>query len=78
MYMEDFVRIHCFLARNFNNTEDKLQLPLVLRSLVSVLGYRDFVHEIGKFCPLPEPIRLLDFQDTARSEKSTVLSHSSY
>ena len=29
--------------------------------------YRDRGQEIGKYCPLPEPIRLQDSQDTARS-----------
>ena len=29
--------------------------------------YRDSGQEIGKYCPLPEPIRLQDSQDTARS-----------
>ena len=30
--------------------------------------YCDRGQEIGKYCPLPEPIRLQDSQDTARSQ----------
>ena len=32
--------------------------------------YRDRGQEIGKYCPLPEPIRLQDSQDTARSRSN--------
>ena len=32
--------------------------------------YRDRGQEIGKYCPLPEPIRLQDSQGTARSRSN--------
>ena len=38
-----------------------------LHSALSVVGYHDRGQEIGKYCPLPEPIRLQDSQDTTRS-----------
>ena len=38
-----------------------------LHSALSVVSYHDLGQEIGNYCPLPEPIRLQDSQDTARS-----------
>ena len=37
----------------------------MLRLSLCVLCYRDRGQEIGKFCPLPQLIKLLDSQDTA-------------
>ena len=49
---------HVLKLRSFNS-----QLP----SALSVVGYHDRGQEQGKHCSLPEPIRLQDSQDTARS-----------
>ena len=38
-----------------------------LHSALSVVGYYARGQEMEKYCPLPEPIRLQDSQDTARS-----------
>ena len=53
-----------FLVRKFNNTM-ALNANLQLRSSLGVLGYHDRGEEIEKFCPLPQPIGLLDSQYTA-------------
>jgi len=39
-----------------------------LHSGFGIVGYHDRGQKIGKYCPLPEPIRLKDSQDTTRSE----------
>ena len=52
------------------NNYDKLKprsFNSQLHFALSVVGYHDRGQEIGKYCPLPEPIRLQDSQDTARS-----------
>ena len=41
---------------------------------LSVVGYHDRGQEIGKYCPLPEPIRLQDSQDTARSRSKKFIN----
>ena len=76
-----FVRIHCFFMRKLiNNTallqKNKLKLRSFnsqLHSALSVVGYHDRGQEIGKYCPLPEPIRLQDSQDTARSRSKKLV-----
>ena len=40
-----------------------------LHSALSVRGYHDLGQDIGKYCPLPEPIRLQDYQDIEKTEK---------
>ena len=40
-----------------------------LHSALSVGGYHDLGQDIGKYCPLPEPIRLQDSQDIEKTEK---------
>ena len=45
-----------------------LNFALSIRNFtLRLFGYHDRGQEIGKYCPLPEPIRLQDAQDTARS-----------
>ena len=70
-----FLHFYIFMRKLNNNTAlsiaknnlDKLK-PRSFNSQLhfapSVVGYHDRDQEIGKYCPLPEPIRL---QDTARS-----------
>ena len=41
---------------------------------LSVVGYHDRGQEIGKYCPLPEPIRLQDSQDIARSRSKKIIN----
>ena len=58
------------------NNEDKLKLRSFnsqLHSALSVVGYHDRGQEIGKYCTLPEPIRLQDSQDTARSRSKKLI-----
>ena len=52
---------HVLKLHSFNS-----QLP----SALSVVGYHDRGQEQGKHCSLPEPIRLQDSQDTARSRSN--------
>ena len=60
MFLSSFVFCfyHVLNLRSFNSQ---------LHATLSVVGDHARGQEIGKYCPLPQPIRLQDSQDTARS-----------
>ena len=53
-----FLFFHVFKLRSFNSQ---------LHSALSVVNHHAFGQEVGNYCPLTEPIRFQDPQDTARS-----------
>ena len=73
MFLSKFLFCFCFcfcqvLKLHFFNSQ--------LHSALSVGGYHDLGQDIGKYCPLPEPIRLQDSQDIEKTEKKEVFCRS--
>ena len=58
------------ILQKTTNTKLKLRSFNSLHSALSVIGYHDRGQETGKYCPLPEPIRFQNSQNTACSRSN--------